>query len=499
MSESIVSSLLVKFGIVPDEKGAKEAESQLDKLIEKTKELVTEFVAFEGIKRFGEMIFQVAENAERLALASQELGIGTDELQKYEYAAKLAGMSNDELNLSFRFLLRNMGQAAEGSKEAQKAFAQLGISVKDANGKVKTVDEALPEIADKFRKVEDPAKRVRIAMELFGRAGARMIPFLLAGKEGLAQIGDEAQKLGGILSEDQIQIGESFVKNLRAVGQFFTGIKNAVALPLIKHLDQIVMKMRGWMVINGELIRSRISAFFDALGKGLEKVAQLAEPFVSGLLVLFKLLTEVNPELLALAVVLGAIALAFGVAALGPVLFAAALAILIEDIYGYFTGKKSVTGYVVDAMSKIFDELTTPRQGEPWFVTMAKEGAIYLKNIFTTLFTDLSIVLGAFLTGNFKDIPATVKNLASDFANNLGSFGDIQKGYEAAKNTPIPSVDGSDYAPGASNSSSTSNASQSVIVNAPITVHGSSDPEQAATVIGSHLQATMAAIPRVAF
>ncbi len=426
-----IKELLIKFGVVADEKSFHEAESSLDSLVEKAKDFAKELLALEGLKMLGELVMGVAENAERLSLASQELGIGTDALQKYEYAAKLAGVSTGELDLSLRFLLRNMSQAAEGSKEASKGFQQLGISVKGANGHVKTVEEALPEIAEKFKNIEDPAKRVRIAMELFGRAGARMVPFLLKGKEGLAELGDEAESFGSVLSEQQIEIGEGFLHSVRAIGQFFQGIKNAVAIPLIKHLDVIANKMREWMKLNGELIRSRISNFFDALGNTIEKMAQLLEPFINGLLTVFNVLTTLNPELQVMLLVLGGIALAFGVAALGPVLLAAAIALLIEDIYGYFTGKDSVTGLIVAELDKLFDAWTTPRDGEFWLVASAKQAAIYLKNIFTNLFTDLSIVLGAFLTGNIGDVPAAVKNLVSNLSDNLGSFGAIKQGYQA--------------------------------------------------------------------
>lgn len=68
--------------------------------------------------------------------------------------------------------------AGGGSNPAGKALAALGISATDAAGQVKGVDEVMIAVADKFAAVQDGRAKTAIAMQLFGKSGAQLIPTL---------------------------------------------------------------------------------------------------------------------------------------------------------------------------------------------------------------------------------------------------------------------------------------------------------------------------------
>ncbi len=70
------------------------------------------------------------------------------------------------------------GSSNVGTK-ATEAFAAVGLKASDLKD-IKTED-VLAKIADAFQKSNDGAGKAAVAVELFGKAGTEMIPFLNKG------------------------------------------------------------------------------------------------------------------------------------------------------------------------------------------------------------------------------------------------------------------------------------------------------------------------------
>lgn len=157
--------------------------------------------------------------ASSLGEVAQQLGVTTDALQEYRYAASQAGLSQEEMDQALSQLTRRIGEAASGTKAQAEAFTKLGISVKDANGNVMDAGRAIPIIADALQKIESPAERAAILMDLFGRAGQKLEPLLSGGSAAVNELRDAAHKLGIVLSEDQIQRADETADKLAALKQ----------------------------------------------------------------------------------------------------------------------------------------------------------------------------------------------------------------------------------------------------------------------------------------
>lgn len=155
--------------------------------------------------------------ASSLGEVAQQLGVTTDALQEYRYAASQAGLSQEEMDQALSQLTRRIGEAASGTKAQAEAFTKLGISVKDANGNVMDAGRAIPMIADALQKIESPAERAAILMDLFGRAGQKLEPLLSGGSAAVNELRDAAHKLGIVLSEDQIQRADETADKLSAL------------------------------------------------------------------------------------------------------------------------------------------------------------------------------------------------------------------------------------------------------------------------------------------
>lgn len=113
---------------------------------------------------------------------SQRTGMSV-ELSKLEYAAKLNGVSVEALAKGMTALSVSVADAGTGIGPMAEKYTKLGISVRNADGSMKTSRQVLSELADVFQAMPDGVEKTRAAVDsIFGkRLGTDMIPLLNAG------------------------------------------------------------------------------------------------------------------------------------------------------------------------------------------------------------------------------------------------------------------------------------------------------------------------------
>ncbi|HBZ58591.1 MAG TPA: hypothetical protein DEO49_05535 [Sutterella sp.] len=105
-------------------------------------------------------------------------------------------------------LNKTMADAAAGNNaKAASLFKTLGISLKDAQGKVRNAADVMPQLAEAMRLNENPALRTQMAMDLFGRSGKKLIPLLKQGSAGLRAMSQRAKDLGIVVSSEAVAAG----------------------------------------------------------------------------------------------------------------------------------------------------------------------------------------------------------------------------------------------------------------------------------------------------
>lgn len=151
-----------------------------------------------------------AQLGDEIAKASKRTGISVEELSKLRYAAGQQDVAFAELTNGLRFLARNMDNASKGMKESKEAFDALGISVTDADGELRPVGEVLLEVADGMKRTTNQTERTALAMAVFGRSGAQMLPFIQEGSGSIEELMERAEKLGLVMSEETAAAAEEF-------------------------------------------------------------------------------------------------------------------------------------------------------------------------------------------------------------------------------------------------------------------------------------------------
>lgn len=229
--------------------------SNLDKALGKSQGDLKKFARNAGVAvaaaatAFAAMTKRTINTMDAMAKMSAQAGVSVESLSRLGFAADLSGLNTEKLSTNLIRLTKGMSDASQGIGEAKKGFDALGID----GGSIKSADEALLQIADRFQQMPDGAEKTAIAYQLFGRAGAQMIPMLNQGRAGLQAMGDEAERFGIVLTTDGAKAAEAFNDNLTRLGSVFTGVFHQVAnfvLPTLNKYLEATFEARkatdGW-------------------------------------------------------------------------------------------------------------------------------------------------------------------------------------------------------------------------------------------------------------
>lgn len=192
---------------------------------------------------------------------SQKIGIATDELSKLKYAAKLADVDTAQLQTGLVKLSKGMGEAARGTGEAYNAFTAMGVSVKNTDGTLKSNSQLLAEVADKFAGYEDGASKTALAVAIFGRSGADLIPLLNAGREGLKDAGDELARFGGVVMPEAAKQSEIFNDNITKLGTVVGSAGKAITNELLTPINRVI----GLLFAINKVAAEKNMSFWDFL------------------------------------------------------------------------------------------------------------------------------------------------------------------------------------------------------------------------------------------
>ncbi|MHB0784436.1 phage tail tape measure protein [Bradyrhizobium sp. 5.13L] len=165
------------------------------------------------------------DDMDKLSKTSAKLGVPIEQLSALAYAGELSDVSFEALSKSAAKLSKNLvDAAAKPTGDAANAFRALGISVLDSNGQLKSSDQVLGDVADRFEGLKDGSGKTAAAMAIFGKTGADLIPLLNGGRDGLKEMSDEAAKFGLIVDGPTGKAAEDFNDNLTRLHAVWKGL-----------------------------------------------------------------------------------------------------------------------------------------------------------------------------------------------------------------------------------------------------------------------------------
>lgn len=125
-----------------------------------------------------DFITHTIETAAALQGLSEQTGASATALSGFAPVATISGTAMEAIGGSLAKLSKGLAGIDDEVAGATKALQFLGIGAKDASGNLRDPAEVMNDVALKLAEFEDGAGKTAIAMELFGKSGAAMLPFL---------------------------------------------------------------------------------------------------------------------------------------------------------------------------------------------------------------------------------------------------------------------------------------------------------------------------------
>lgn len=224
-----------------------------------------------------------AQAGDGLDKMSARLGISAVKLQEWSFAATHAGAAPEDLEDALKDLSEKIAEVAGGDTgDAAQLFSALGISVKDASGKIRPASDIFEEVADAIQRNEDPALRTKMAMVLMGDSGRKILPALTEGAEGLDKMAAEARALGIIMSDEDTAAAAKLTDDLTNLRMVISSVGRTIGSILVPTVSAMANRLQGIIVTNREAFSERFAGVAERFAEAFGKID--FERIVGGLL-----------------------------------------------------------------------------------------------------------------------------------------------------------------------------------------------------------------------
>jgi hypothetical protein len=245
---------------------------------------------------------QAIDQADEISKLSQKIGITTEALSGLNVAAQLSDVGIQQLQGGITRLVRAQEDVASGAGNMASLFDAIGVSAVNADGSLRETDKVLRDLADVFQALPDGAAKTALAVDIFGRSGADLIPLLNEGSKGLREYDELAERLGVRLSTETGKAAEDFNDNLTILKIGLQGVATQVATELLPDLVDLtnqftatdnkakdiaesvrsVTTFFGGLADVAAIVKNTIEGVILAsiqLGNNLQGLANIANPF----------------------------------------------------------------------------------------------------------------------------------------------------------------------------------------------------------------------------
>lgn len=192
---------------------------------------------FAGVAVAAKQMMDAINMGDELVDLNAQTGVAIDKLMELQMAFDLNGMKAEQVQPVLAKMQRLIAEAGSGSADAAAKFTLMGIAVADIQGL--NADEQLMKIGEAITKIENPAQRSAVAMDIFGKSGAKLLSVFSAG--GMEEVRKVLGNQSALLLENAGVFGKaSDILGLTGskVRGFFVGISAEIVPQLMDVLEK---------------------------------------------------------------------------------------------------------------------------------------------------------------------------------------------------------------------------------------------------------------------
>lgn len=205
-----------------------------------------------------------------ITYSAQNIGIGTTQLQEFQAAARLAGLSGDTMTQSLNQLGNTMEDALYGrNQQALMLFNRLTGGIKRTKDGAVDITGQFKALAAAIYKLPN-AQQQNLAAGQFGLTA--LLPLIRQGPKAFDQLIAKAKQLGIVMTPGQIASANAFATSMAEMGTSVTALKQSVGNALIPALAPLVKELTNWISKNRELISTKVTQWAQELGHWLASI-----------------------------------------------------------------------------------------------------------------------------------------------------------------------------------------------------------------------------------
>ncbi len=222
-----------------------------------------------------------ASDAEDARQWAARLGMTTEALTRYTYAASQFGIQNDAMIDGLKELsLRADEYAVTGAGGAAESFQRLGLSRREIDDLSGNTEALFETVLEQLRQVENVAARQRLVDELFGGTGGeQMAEFVSATADAMRRLHADADALNITLSEQDAETAREYMLAWRAAQGAMVGLRDTMGRELAPVMTGLLREFTSWVRDNNGQVRE----FAKELGAGLRAAVPIVIDLARGL------------------------------------------------------------------------------------------------------------------------------------------------------------------------------------------------------------------------
>lgn len=220
-----------------------------------------------AVERIASWAEHMGDAAEKTVNLAQTFGLTIGEVQKLGGIAAMTGLQLGVVTKGMAIFDKNLVAASASGGKAAAAFTAIGVSLKSGRTNMQMFEQT----AEKFSQMADGPKKVALAMKLFGKSGAELIPILNMGAAGLEEFNRSAARYG-LVNEVAVQKGMALADSLDESKLAMAGVANVMTDAFAPMLMSATDSMNGLIAAmvesynSGGIAKSALDLITGALG-----------------------------------------------------------------------------------------------------------------------------------------------------------------------------------------------------------------------------------------
>lgn len=350
------------------------------------KDLMGQFGLLAGAAGIGMALKNFTDMGMSISNFSNMTGIAVEDISTLGAALERFGGDSESAKNSLQSLQQGLSLAEWGQGDLLQTSAMYGVNLFNDDGSIKNAQQLLMGLADDFTHLTK-AQQFSLGQKL--GLDESTIQLLQQGKENIDSILSEVSSQGVIDARQAIE-AKKFALEINKLKRNLATLGRSIAtsvMPVLQEFTKILTKIVDFL--------KQFDAATYAIGAGIVALGWTIKNFGKFMTVFSKSFWKANLPLMAL---IAGLTLLF---------------LIVEDIYGYFNGKDSVFGDIINSEAvqnaiKWFKDMKDSVFG--WFSGIGE----FFDNIFNKakyIFSNIGVMIKASIINTLNDIIELGKNI----------------------------------------------------------------------------------------